>query len=134
MNQVFPGIILNIVSLITFFMPASNAIAVALSGFITFCVYFVNMANSLPTQSDYMPDISSYFLSSITLNLISFSWFSCMNRCLLINEMPNWLKKFGESVKKIFCLCFPTEDKKDKNSSDKGKYAFHSTTFTASLS
>ena len=120
MNQVFPGFLLNLVTLLSFFIPPQQGTTIVMSGFITFGVYSVNMASTLPTQSDYITDVSSYFLSSIALNLIAFAWYIFRNHCLLRNEMPNWLKKFGELVKKMFCLCFLPDDKKDKNeSSDK---------------
>jgi hypothetical protein len=115
MNQVFPGFVLNLVTLLSFFIPPQQGTTIVMSGFITFGVYSVNMANTLPTQSDYLTEISNYFLSSIALNLIAFAWYIFRNHCLLRNEMPNWLKKFGEIVKKMFCLCFPPDDKKDKN-------------------
>jgi hypothetical protein len=70
------------------------------------------MQADMPTQSDYMPDITSYFLMAISLNMISFIWFIYHNRCLSRTDMPSWLEKFGELVKKMFCLCFPS-DKKD---------------------
>jgi hypothetical protein len=121
MNQVFPGFLLNLVTLLSFFLPPQQGSAIVMSGFITFGVYSVNMANTLPTQSDYITEISNYFLSSIALNLIAFAWYIFRNHCLLRNEMPNWLKKFGELVKKMFCLCFPPDDKKDKNESSNKK-------------
>ena len=83
-----------------------------MSGFLTFSLYSARMQADMPTQSDYMPDITSYFMMSISLNLIAFLWFIYMNRCLIKSDMPLWLEKFGELVKKIFCLCFPP-DKKD---------------------
>ena len=119
MNYVFPGFLLNIVTLLSFFMPASAGTGIVMSGFITFGVYSVNTASTLPTQSDYIPKISNYFLSSIALNFIAFAWFLYMNRCLLRSEMPACLKMFGEKVKKIFCLCFPPEVKKDQKPSGK---------------
>ena len=114
MNQVFPGFLLNLVTLLTFFMPPSMGTGIVMSGFITFGVYAVSVSNSLPTQSDYVPDMSSYFFSSIALNFIAFAWFLYMNRCLLRSEI---LQKFGELVKKLFCLCFPPDHKKDKKTS-----------------
>ena len=102
MNQVFPGFLLNLVTLLSFFIPPQQGTTIVMSGFITFGVYSVNLASTLPTQSDYIPDVSSYFLSSIALNFIAFAWFLYMNRSLQRNEMPNWLKKFGELVKKMF--------------------------------
>ncbi len=119
MNQVFPGLLLNLVTILTFFMPASMGTGIMMSGFITFGVYAVNLASTLPTQSDYVPDISSYFYSSIAFNFIAFAWFLYMNRCLIRSEMPEFLKKFGEMLKKVFCLCFPPDDKKDKKTEDK---------------
>ena len=127
MNYVFPGFLLNIVTLLSFFMPASAGSGIVMSGFITFGVYSGNTASTLPTQSDYVPKISNYFLSSIALNFIAFAWFLYMNRCILRGEMPACLKIFGENVKKMFCLCYPPEVKKDPKPSGKDKVVDSST-------
>ena len=82
-----------------------------MSGFFTFSVYSLRIATDMPLQSDYMPDIASYFLASITLNMISFVWFVYMNRCLLRSEIPVCLDKFADLLKKLFCICFPDEKK-----------------------
>ena len=58
-----------------------------------------------------MPDITSYFLMAITLNMIAFIWFIYVNRCLSKNEIPKCLEKIGIIVKRVFCLCFPPDKK-----------------------
>ena len=50
-----------------------------------------------------------------------------MNRCLIRSEMPEFLRKFGEILKKVFCLCFPPDDKKDKKTENKIKTVDSST-------
>jgi hypothetical protein len=82
-----------------------------MSGFLSFALSSARMQADMPTQSDYLPDITSYLIMSISLNLIAFIWFIYMNRCLLKADIPQCLDKFGELVKKIFCLCFPSDKK-----------------------
>ena len=74
----------------------------------------MGIAGYLPVQSLYLPDISWYFVTSITYNLITIIWYVYQNRCLTKAEIPGWIGFFGEKLKKLFCLCFPT----DKNKKD----------------
>jgi hypothetical protein len=82
-----------------------------MSGFLSFALSSARMQADMPTQSDYLPDITSYLIMSISLNLIAFIWFIYMNRCLLKTDTPQCLDQFGGLVKKIFCLCFPSDNK-----------------------
>jgi hypothetical protein len=82
-----------------------------MSGFLTFAVYALRIASDMPIQSDYIPSVSSYFLSSITYNLLAFFWFIYRNRASTKNEIPKCLEIIGNFLKKVFCLCFPTNKK-----------------------
>ena len=80
----------------------------------TFAVYSLRIATDLPLQSEYLPKISWYFITSITFNLISMLWFVYQERCRSKSEIPTWLGYFGEKLKLLFCLCFPPEKEKNK--------------------
>ena len=77
-----------------------------MTGFLTFAVYALRIASDMPIQSDYMPVITIYFLTSITYNMIAFFWFIYRNHVATKNDMPKFLENFGNSLKKVFCLCF----------------------------
>jgi hypothetical protein len=111
MNTVLPCFILNIVTLLTFFMPFGNQIGLAMTGFLTFSVYSLRIASDIPVQSDYLPKISSYFISSISFNLIAMNWFVIRNRFITQGSMPRFLEIICDLLKKIFCYCFPEEKK-----------------------
>ena len=80
----------------------------------TFAVYQLGIGGYLPVQSLYLPDISWYFVTSISYNLITMIWFVYQNHCLTKAEIPGWLGFCGEKLKKIFCLCLPTDKNKQK--------------------
>ena len=88
-----------------------------MSGFMTFAVYALRIATDMPVQSDYMPDIASYFLSSISFNMIAFVWFIFLNRYVSRSEIPILLELFADLLNKILnlfkkcCSCCLKKDK-----------------------
>ena len=86
-----------------------------MSGFLTFAVYALRISSDMPIQSDYIPSISSYFLSSITYNLIAFFWFVYRNRASTKVDLPKCMEIIGNLLKKIFCLCFTVNKKTTPN-------------------
>ena len=82
-----------------------------MSGLLTFAVSALRIASDMPIQSDYIPSISSYFLSSTSYNLLAFFWFIYRNRASNKNEIPKCLEIIRNLLKKVFCLFFPTNKK-----------------------
>ena len=81
--------------------------------FLTFAVYSLRISNDMPIQSDYVPDISAYFLSSIGINMVAFAWVVYLNRCSTKGEIPRCLEIIAVFLKKsLFCCCFPVEKRK----------------------
>ena len=91
MNSIFPCFILNCVTLIGYFMPFPMGMILASGGMMTFAVYNVAVSNFIPIQSDFLPDVSWYFITSITYNLVSIVWYVYMNQCKTKNEIPKCL-------------------------------------------
>ena len=123
MNTVFPCFILNIVTLLTFFMPFGNQIGLAMTGFLTFSVYSLRIASDIPVQSDYLPKISTYFISSISFNLMAMNWFVLRNRFMTQGSMPRFLEIICDLLKKVFCYCFPEEKKTSNKTAPDDKVA-----------
>ena len=111
MNSVFPCLILNMVTLLTFFMPFGNQVGLCMTGFMTFSVYSLRISTDMPVQSDFLPKITVYFILSITYSLITMFWFIQRNHWANKNSMPEFLEKFAELLKKFFCLCYPQDNK-----------------------
>ncbi len=93
-NNVYPCIILNLFSLITFFMPFVSQAAVSISIFLTLSVISSRIASSMPIQSNNLPLISFYFLFSTFYAFISLVWFVQDNYFRTKKFFPKCLEKF----------------------------------------
>lgn len=93
-NNVYPCIILNFFSLITFFMPFVSQASVSISIFLTLSVISSRIASNMPIQSNNLPLISFYFLFSTLYAFISLVWFVQDNYFRTKKFFPKCLKKF----------------------------------------
>ena len=83
--------------------------------FLTLAVYSLRISSDMPLQSDYLPDITAYFLSAISLNMVTFFWVVYLNRCSTKGEMPRCLEILAVFLKKYPFRClFPVVKTKDK--------------------
>ena len=86
-----------------------------MTGFMTYSVYSLSFSNSTPTQSDFVPILTLYFLFSISFNLFCMCWFVLCNYWTTTpQKVPACLMKFCGLLQRIFCCCFD-DPNKDKN-------------------
>jgi hypothetical protein len=58
--------------------------------FLTYSIYSINTSNSIPQQSDYVPAITIYYITSTIFTLIAFTWFIMENFFRSRGHLP-WL-------------------------------------------
>ena len=106
-NGVFPCLILNLVTLLSFMFPYVQQVTVNMTIFLTYAVYALRINNDLPTQSDFVPTIAIYFLISIIFTLLAMIWFFFCNQMTTKKYVPElfisiiqFIKKFSINFKK----------------------------------
>jgi nicotinic acetylcholine receptor, invertebrate len=95
-NGIVPAIVLNIINLISFFLPFTEQIALTITCFLTFTVNLVIVNAEIPVQSDCIPTIIIYFQFSMVYTLITLFWFTFLNNCSTLNRLPFGLKYVTE--------------------------------------
>lgn len=75
LNGFFSCFILNIMTMVTFYLPYSDQINLSITCFLTLTVNALIVQNDIPVQSDYIPYITYYLLISMTFPLLSIIWF-----------------------------------------------------------
>lgn len=78
-NGVYPCLILNILTLLSYLLPYSVQIELSMACLLTLTVNSVRVSNDIPIQSDYIPTITIYFVISIFYPFISMFWFVIRN-------------------------------------------------------
>ncbi len=74
-NNVYPCLILNMVTLLTFFLPFNLQATLTITTFVNLAIISVRVSSDIPTQSRVLPLISLYFMMSLFYTSISFIWF-----------------------------------------------------------
>jgi hypothetical protein len=87
-NGVLPCLVLNIVTLVAYFLPSDTQINLVMTCFLTFSVNLIVISSEIPVQSDYLPVVSIYFLFSIIHSLTSIIWFTFISHCDRTNYLP----------------------------------------------
>ncbi len=87
--------------------------------FMTYSVYSLNFSNLFPQQSQYLMNITLYFLLSICWTLISMAWFVVCNHFTTKAEMPKSLYSFCGSLQRVFYCCFPPPKEVDRTKENK---------------
>jgi nicotinic acetylcholine receptor, invertebrate len=104
-NGIIPAIVLNVVNIISFFLPFEKQIELTITCFLTFSVNLIIVAAEIPVQSDNVPTITMYFLFSIIFTLIGLLWFTFLNYFSTRNYLPlglNHVAKFPEKLISYF--------------------------------
>lgn len=99
-NGVFPCLVLNIITLVAFFLPTDTQINLCMTCFLTFSVNLIVISSEIPVQSDYLPVISIYFLFSILHSLASIIWFSFTGYFDKQGYLPNCFEKIISKISK----------------------------------
>jgi hypothetical protein len=100
-NGVMPCLFLNIISILCFMFPFAQQITLSMSIFLTYGIYSIRVSSDLPVQSDYLPTISIYYISSILFTVISVFWFYYFNLMQTSNSIPKFFKNFVRALKKL---------------------------------
>lgn len=98
-NNVYPVLILNAVTLLSFFLPFVTQVTLSMTTFLTYGVYSVRTAADLPIQSEVIPHISVYYFLAIMNTFISLNWFFVVNSIGTKKVIPKVLKPFTILVK-----------------------------------
>jgi hypothetical protein len=77
-----------------------------MSVILSFSVYSLNISNNLPVQSEYVPQITVFFLSCILINLFAVFWFIQLNHFKSNDYFPEFYKAFAGSLQKLICIIF----------------------------
>lgn len=101
LSGVLPCLILNIISLISYLLPFTVQIGLSMTCFLTLTVNSVRVSNDIPIQSDYLPNISVYFLISIVYPFLSILWFITRNYFETHSYLPTILQKFANKLLKL---------------------------------
>ena len=112
MNNLMVCFMLNGVTLVAYFVPFPNQVALCMTAFLTFAVQSVNMANFLPVQSSYYPLISVYFTCSILITFTSLIWFWTCNRFISQKQMPPKLLVMLSNLIRNCLICIYKKEKK----------------------
>jgi hypothetical protein len=99
-NGVFPCLVLNIVTLVAYFLASDTQINLCMTCFLTFSVNLIVISSEIPVQSDYLPLISIYFIFSIIHSLVSIVWFSFMANVEKQGELPVFYKWLSSKISK----------------------------------
>jgi hypothetical protein len=101
MNSIFPSLVLNLITVLSFALPFASQIALGMTTFLTYSIYSINTSNSIPTQSDYVPAITVFYIMSTFFVLISFSWFILENFMRSRTYMPLLLRVWVKLFRKL---------------------------------
>jgi hypothetical protein len=106
-NGVLPCLVLNLITILAFMFPYAQQITLSMTTFLTYSVYAVRLSNDLPTQSEFLPLITLYFIVSTFFTLLSMFWFFLCNFILVKGSMPGMILKFCEILRyrSISCNC-----------------------------
>ncbi len=100
-NLIFPCLVLNVITILSFYVPFIPQMSMCMSCFLTFSVYSLRISQDIPTQSEYLPMISLYFIASILFVLIAFAWFIIENYFKTNLFLPNWLLFLMTNIQKL---------------------------------
>lgn len=112
MGNLVACFILNVVTLLAYFLPFATQVTLCMTSFLTFAVQSLNINNFLPVQSLYFPLISVYFMCSIFCTFFSLIWFWNLNN-FTTKKVPKFLEPIAKLMKLILFCLFPKNDKQD---------------------
>ncbi|CAF4685823.1 unnamed protein product [Rotaria socialis] len=105
MNGIFACLVLNCVTLLSYYIPFGTQIGLCMTCFMTYSVYSLNFSSLFPQQSEYLMIITLYFLLSMSWTLISMTWFIICNHFLAKAAMPVPLVMFSGLLQRLFACC-----------------------------
>jgi hypothetical protein len=116
-NAIFPCLILNLITVLSFALPYIPQITLSMTTFLTFSVYSLRIASDIPTQSEYLPSITLYFLLSTSYVLLALSWFICENFFRSNSFLPKPLRFMVHGVRNLIqkvvkCVCLKRKKSK----------------------
>ena len=111
-NNVYPCLILNGVTLLSYFVPFASQITLTMTTFITYGVYAIRTSTDLPIQSEYFPLISIYFSLSIIYTFLSMIWFLTAKNFADKSLIPNYLQMIVNVTKFVMFFGFKTKHNK----------------------
>ena len=119
-NSIFPCIILNIVTFVTFSFPYAQQLTISLTIFLSYAVYALRISADLPVQSEFIPFITIYYIASIFLTFLSMLWFCFLNRMQTKSHIPLLLRKLAILVtnNRILRIVFKNKKNLYKKSDD----------------
>ena len=74
--------------------------------FMTFSIYSLRVSSDMPTQSQYLPMVTLYFLLGITYTFMAYMWFILANEYQTKGKMPQVLVSFAPYVKRTLFWIF----------------------------
>ena len=111
MNNIFPSLILNCVTLLAYSLPFATQIGLSMTTFMTFSVYSVRISGDMPVESNFLPMVTIYFILGITYAFVSMIWFIIANDFITKNKMPKVLIFFASIIKRILFWKFDENQK-----------------------
>ena len=108
-NNIFPCLILNFVVLFLFALPFIPQINACMTIFMTFSIYSLRVSSDMPTQSQYLPMVTLYFLLGISYTFIAYIWFIIANEFQTKSNTPQFLMRFAAHVKRVLYWIFDEE-------------------------
>ena len=107
MNNIFPCLVLNIVVLLLFGVPFVPQVNACLTIFMTFSIYSLRVSSDMPTQSQYLPMVTLFYMLGISYTLLALTWFILVNEWQTKSSMPKWLNCLAVCVQRtLFCCVF----------------------------
>ncbi|CAF1026896.1 unnamed protein product [Brachionus calyciflorus] len=100
-NGVLPCLVLNLITVLAFFMPFASQVSLTMTIILTSSIYSLRVANDIPVQSDYLPLITIYFMVSTLYSILTLIWFIIANQMLAKSKIPNFMLKLS----KLFFTC-----------------------------
>jgi len=99
LNNIYPCFILNLVSLLAFFLPYASQLTISMSIFLTLAIYSLRVASDMPISSGNVPWISYYFLLGILYTFAALIWFVIANHLSTNNYLPTFMISIAKVLK-----------------------------------
>jgi hypothetical protein len=124
-TNVFPCLVLNLLTMIAFALPSSSQFGLCITIFLTFSVTSVRVTADTPVQSVYITAISLYFILSELITLVVFLWFVSENLMRSNFYIPRPVLLLAKSLRMLkrpkWLLLGKKVDADKEKKDDKGK-------------
>lgn len=131
MNVILPGILTSCVLLSVFFCTPAQKVHIGVAALLSFRLFLLNVADTIPRTSDHVPLLGIYLTSTMAITTLAM-----VSTVFVLNlhhagerPVPKWAKKlFFVFLARLFCMCSfcklpPSQDSRRESHSVRSSYA-----------